>query len=718
MLRDINIKAVYNSEEDNILEDFYIPALSNSTSYDRAVGYFDAKMLTSAASGLAAFINNNGYMRLICGATLTEDEYTAIAEGYGERAVKEKLEAQLEEMIDSEHSTLFRNQLNTLTWLIKHNKLDVKIALRRQGIHHQKTGIFRDVNGDFIVFQGSANETNNALLPFNYETINVFKSWQPEFKEHYEPHINNFKRLWDNDTRNTLVLDFSDVSLKVFSEKCPSVNRPRLEDEIALWQKHIDTFVRPAQISTEPFIPEKIGDNDFVLREHQRTALQKWKDNNFHGLFELATGAGKTITAIYGAVKMYQSRKRLFVVIAVPYQNLADQWAENLNTFGIRPTICYGGEGRWQETLTEKVLAFKSGVIKFSAVVVVDATLSSKTHTFSDLITSIDGDLEEHFLFIGDECHHHGAETTSKVLPRNAALRIGLSATPDRGEEDIGNDRIQEYYGDVISRYTLSNALEDKVLTPYEYHLIPVPLTEEETEKYVELSKKISKLVAIINNSKNSGEQEDQLNILLNKRARLINGSANKPLALGALLETMNPIKHSLFYCAEGKLDDGDQTDEEEGIKQIQLISSVLHRHGWKSCQFTANENKQRRGRILEDFKEEKIHSLVAMKCLDEGVDIPACSTAFILSSSRKPRQFIQRRGRILRKSPGKEKAVIYDFFVTLPLENMDDIEIGRRLLIAELQRINEFASLSLNKAAAYKTLEEYLKKYDLYHYI
>ena len=303
-------------------------------------------------------------------------------------------------------------------------------------------------------------------------------------------------------------------------------------------------------------------------------------------------------------------------------------------------------------------------------------------------------------------------------MPRNAALRIGLSATPDRGEEDIGNDRIRDYYGDVISRYTLSDALKDKVLTPYEYHLVPVPLTNEETEKYIELSKKISKLIAIINNSQNSSDQEGQLNILLNKRARLINGSSNKPIALSMLLKTMQPIQHSLFYCAEGKLDDGDRSDDEDGLKQIQLISSVLHDHGWKSCQFTANENKQRRSQILEDFKDEKIHSLVAMKCLDEGVDIPACSTAFILSSSRKPRQFIQRRGRILRRSLGKERAVIYDFFVTLPLDNIEDIEIGRRLLIAELRRINEFASLSLNKAEAYKTLEEYLKKYDLYHYI
>lgn len=718
MLKKLNIRAVYNSEESNILEDFYLPVLSNSIAYDRAVGYFDAKMLTSAAAGLSAFIENNGYMRLVVGATLTEEEYCAIENGYDQRNILDALENRFENIVESLDDNLFRYQLNTLTWLIKNHKMDVKIALRKNGIHHQKIGIFRDSCDDFIVFQGSANETNKALQPFNYETINVFKGWCSELKEHYEPHIESFNKLWGNRSRNTKVLDFSEITQRVLTKKCPDVFRPNLSDEISLWQEHTDKLVLPTSKHFIPEIPKKIKGNVFKLHPHQKRSLQNWKANNFHGVFELATGAGKTITAIYGAVKIYESRKKLFVVIAVPYQNLADQWAEELDIFNIKAIICYGGEGRWKENLTEKIQSFSSGIIDFGAAIVVDATLTSKTKTFCDLIESLGGELSDHFLFIGDECHHHGAESTAQALPRNANLRIGLSATPDRGIEDIGNDRIKEYYGDIIDKYTLEDALKDKVLTPYEYHLIPVPLTEEETERYVDLSKKISKLIAILNNSKNGSEQQDNLNILLIKRARLVNGSINKPIVLRELLDTIDPIKHSLFYCAEGKLDDGSQSDEDEGIRQIQLISQVLYEQNWKSSQFTANENKNQRAVILQDFKDGKVHSLVAMKCLDEGVDIPACSTAFILSSSRKPRQFIQRRGRILRRSPGKEKAVIYDFFVTLPLDNMENAAIGRKLLIAELQRINEFASLSLNKTEAYKTLEAYLKKYDLYHHI
>lgn len=718
MLRDIKIKAVYDSEKDNILEDFYIPALSNSISYDRAVGYFDSKMLISAARGLSVFINNNGYMRLICGDTINEDEHLAIKEGYGEREIRQRIENDFYEIIKSCDSDLFQHQLKTLTWMIKNSKLDVKIALRRNGIHHQKTGIFRDSNGDFIVFQGSANETNNALLPYNFETINVFKGWQLEFKDHFEPHMESFTNLWNNMYKNTLVINITDISLKVISDTLPALKRPNIEKELMLWENHLSTFLAQSENKNGPAIPKKINGLNFALKQHQKDALNKWKENNFIGIFELATGAGKTITAIYGAIKMYESRKRLLMVITVPYQNLADQWAENLLLFNIRPIICYGGEDKWRENLDEIISNFNIGNLNFVAVIVVDATLASRNGTFSNIIKSLDPKFNNYFLFIGDECHHHGADKIRRTLPLNANLRIGLSATPDRGEEDEGNKYITEYYGEVISQYTLKDALDDNVLTPYEYYLVPVQLTNDETEKYIAFSKQIYRMIAIIKNSTDKSNQIKNLNMTLLKRARLINGSVNKLKALRELLSNLKPIKHSLFYCAEGKLDDGTDQDEDEGIKQIQIISSILHEHGWRSSQFTANENKTRREQILKEFKSGDIDSLVAMKCLDEGVDIAKCSTAFILSSTRKPRQFIQRRGRILRKSPGKTKAVIYDFFVTLPLDDIEEMEFGRKLLIAELKRINEFASLSKNKAAAYKMLQVYLKHYDLHHYI
>lgn len=717
MLKSLTIKEVYNSEDDNILEDFYIPALKNAVSYDRSVGYFDAKVLTTAARGLASFVDNGGYIRLIVGATLTDGEYQAISEGYGEREVMERLTQNFDASLNAYNTELFKNQLNTLTWFIQHKKMDVKIALRRGGIYHEKIGIIKDAAGDSLVFQGSANETNNALSPFNYESINVFKSWLPEFRGHIDPHVQKFECMWENNARNTKVIDFTEIASRLLARKVENVHRPDIARELELWQEQMNAEADIDDRPKGPQIPQKLYGNDFILKQHQKDALNSWKENGFNGLFELATGAGKTITAIYGAVKMYESRnKRLFLVVAVPYQSLADQWADNLRVFNINPLVCYGGEHRWLASLQRQVVDFQMELKNFVAVVVVDATLSSRSRTFSNLIESLGEENKEHFLFVGDECHHHGAFANFNSLPRNAALRIGLSATPDRDEE--GNENLREYYGETVAHYTMKNALDDDVLTPYEYHLIEVSLTEEEAEQYVALSKRISQLIAQSKGAKESITNNNALNILLSKRARLINGTVNKPIALRALLKDMPPIKHSLFYCAEGNIDNIDAEDDAEGIKQIRVISELLHSMGWRSSQFTANEDKAQRTAILKSFKDGDIDSLVAMKCLDEGIDVPACSTAFILASSRQPRQFIQRRGRILRKSKGKTKAVIYDFFVTLPIDSVEDGGIERRLIIAELKRINEFASLSLNKGDAYRKLEPFLKKHDLTHHL
>lgn len=718
MLKSLAIKAVYNSEDDNILEDFYIPALKNAVSYDRAVGYFDAKVLTSAARGLGSFVANGGYIRLIVGATLTNEEYQAISLGYGEREVKERLAADFSKYLSAYDTELFNNQLNTLTWFIQHKKLDIKIALRKGGIYHEKVGIIRDANGDALVFQGSANETNKALSPYNYESINVFKSWLPEFKEHIDPHIDKFEYLWSNNAKNTKVLDFTEIAEGALSRKVQQPYTPDITRELFLWQEQLDNEKAEEEIPKGPHIPKKLYGQDFELKPHQRDALNEWKNHNFQGLFALATGAGKTITAIYGAVKMYESRKKLFLVISVPYQSLADQWGDILRVFNINPLVCYGGEQKWLASFTRQITDFKAGLINFVAVVVVDATLSSRSRTFANLLDSLGDEYEDQFLFVGDECHHHGAAAIYNALPLNAGLRIGLSATPDRGEgDDDGNENLSKYYGDVVARYTLKNALDDGVLTPYEYHLIEVSLTELECEKYVVLTKKISQAYAQSKSSKDPSSNSNALNILFSKRARLINGTLNKPIALKQLLTGMQPIKHSLFYCAEGSVDN-DQTCDDDGIKQIQVISQLLHSMNWRSSQFTANEDKDQREAILQTFKNGDIDSLVAMKCLDEGIDVPACSTAFILASSRNPRQFIQRRGRILRKSKGKTKAIIYDFFVTLPIDSVEDGGIERKLLIAELKRINEFASLSLNKSQAYRKLEPFLKKHDLTHHL
>lgn len=715
MLRSLKLKDVYNSDEDNILEDFYIPALQNATSYDRSAGYFDAKILITAIRGLSVFVENGGRIRLIVGATLTQDEYDAISQGYTEREVGDRIAQNFVESLDINDNKYYKNQLNTLTWFIKNKKLDIKIALRRNGIYHEKIGIIKDNDNNVVVFQGSANETNNALSPINFESINVFRNWIPGFAGHIDPHISKFEQLWNNNARNTKVLNFTEITSKILCRNIGDIKRPDIIRELELWQEEINTNEKGYSLNG-PSIPIEINGEKFKLKKHQKETLEAWAKNQYRGIFELATGSGKTVTAIYGAIKIFESRKKLFFIISVPYQSLADQWADNLRVFNINPLICYGGEDKWLNELNIKINNFKAETIDFVAIVVVNATLSSPQKTFVNLINTLEEEYKEYFLFVGDECHHHGSIANFEVLPKHAALRIGLSATPERNDEE-GNDNLESYYGKIVSEYTLKNALDDGVLTPYKYHLRLVSLTDAECEKYVLLCKQISKLYAQ-SQIKKINNNNNMLNALYSKRARLITGAQNKPIELKLLLnEIKEPILHSLFYCAEGTVDEID-IDEQNNTKQIEIISRILSDIGWRSSQFTANENKMQRKLILDSFKNGHIHSLVAMKCLDEGIDVPACSTAFILASSSQPRQFIQRRGRILRKSKNKKYAVIYDFFVTLPINNVKDKDFEKKLMIKELKRINEFAKLSMNKGEVFNTLLSFLTTHDLVHHL
>lgn len=712
--RQSNLKAVYRTEEDNILRDFYIPALKQSIRYDRAVGYFSAKMLSYAAQGLSAFVsNNNGSIRLIIGGELQPDDYLAMKSGYELRddlAVKlqDSFAQKLDEIIDGTSDALFFRRMELLSFLIANGQLNIKIALRRRGMYHEKIGIFTDPDGDQIIFQGSANETTSALLPdFNFESINVFQSWRPELKDHFEPYLVGFEKLWANKVANTVVIDFPEAAKKrliAIAREAPKLVTPDLEIELdSRWDDLIDH-----SMVTQPQIPQYLDGNEFTLKDHQNKALDEWKAHDLRGIMALATGAGKTITAIFGAVKVFQTTKRLFVSIAVPYQSLADQWVEVLQKFNIFPVRCYESTDRWHEDLKQKVSLYKDKYLQFVCVVVVNRTLQSDA--FQNLIREVPG---EHLLWVGDECHHHSAENMIKALPEHARFRLGLSATPENFWDDEATQRLFRYYGSIVAEYSLRQALHDKVLTPYKYYPILVDLTEEESFEYEAISKKIAQIAAYNQAGVSDPEKNDSLKSLLIKRARVIGKAANKLIILEQTLMGQRPKPLVLFYCGDGSVE-----DEESGdlIRQIEALSLALDKLGWRCSRFTANESRAERQDILNHFRLGMIDAMVAMKCLDEGIDVPACRTAYILASSRNPKQFIQRRGRILRRSPGKEHAEIFDFIVKMPPSLIEDNEIEKKLLKAELNRVAEFASLAMNSLDTIKTLRPVLTSYGLEH--
>lgn len=721
MLRDLNFKGVYKSDQDNILEDFYIPALSVAKKYDRAVGFFSASTISCAAQALSVFVKNGGQIRLILGAFSEQADLEAVEKGYEEREVSERIGAELLAMISNVSDELFQNRLETLAWLVAHGRLDIKIALRERGMYHDKVGIITDDNGDRVVFSGSANESTQALLPtHNYESINVFRTWVPEHAEFYDPHIDSFERLWRNESHATAVIDIPTA----VKEKLISVSRsmdytPDPEIEAAIAARIAAKIGGAVSTSSgKPIEPSTINGQPFKMRDHQITALDAWKaKGDFHGVFELATGAGKTITAIHAIVKLSEAIDGLACVIAVPYQNLADQWVDILSVFNIYPVKCYISRAQWEEKLRTVVHELAMGSRRFAAIVVVNRTL--KSPEFQECLAKIKGN---RLLWIGDECHHHTSKAYEGFLPSHARYRIGLSATPEHYLDDERNERLNEFYGDIVSTYTLKQAIEDKVLTPYLYYPHLVELTESEADEFVELSEQIGRIMARRQDGK-AGDMSPQLTGLLMRRARLVGSAANKLPTLQSVLTGAKPTQHTLFYCGDGSVETDDAENgtadgSAQTTRQVEAISAMLHGMSWDVSRFTSRESRKERDSILENFRLGIIDAMVAIRCLDEGIDVPACSTAYILASSRDPRQFVQRRGRILRKSPGKELALIHDFVVILPRDYETDSEYAKRLIKSELGRVAEFSSLSENRSDAYEVLASVLREYDLEHMI
>lgn len=703
-----NLKSTYNSEDDSIITDFYIPYLGQAVTYDRAVGFFSASMLVYAAQGLSKFVHQGGVMRLVIGHQVDDDEFAAIQQGEKLKETYENLNIKLDTIINNISSEVFTCRLELLSWLVATNRLKIKFAIRRKGMYHEKIGILKDDEGNKIVFQGSANESTMALLPdFNFESISVYPSWEDVIYQKYgSTYENRFEKLWNNNVGETVVIDVPSETYCILSNLYKNITAPPENVEKILFEQLISE--KNKTISLLPKLPEILGTSEYQLKEHQKRALANWKSNNFNGIFALATGAGKTITALHGATKLVEHQKHLAVIIAVPYQNLADQWCEVMELFSMTAIRCYMSKNNWQTELSTAISDFNLNKTKpFIAIVVVNKTLASPS--FQKEITQIN---LNKLLFIGDECHHHSSKNVVKNLPQ-ARFRMGLSATPWSSKEEEKERLLTSYYGTIVAEYSIQDALSDDVLTPYYYFVHQFQLTTVETDEYQKLSTEIGRLIAI---REQSGSIDEQiLTALYMKRARLVGSAENKFLLLESILKNNKVEKHTLFYCGDGSVIDEKSSEDFDNlsIRDVERVAYILNEHGWKSSRFTADESLKERHRIIDNFKNGFIDAMVSIRVLDEGIDIPVCKQAFLLASSRNERQFIQRRGRILRKSTGKDFSVIHDF-ITLPNENSCIDESVKSLVDSELNRLIEFAHVAINKQEIYESGKELSKKYGI----
>ena len=695
-LTSLNLRQRYRSDRQDLLSDFYIPCLRQSVSYDRAVGFFSSSSLVVAAQGLSEFVKAGGKMRLVASPRLSEADIRAIEQGLQQREIITKaVVRELTQPFDQ----IVRDRLACLAWLLAQGLLEIRLAVHRvgRGYYHEKLGVFTDALGNQIVFSGSANESANALRD-NFECIDLFCSWCEADAVRLSQKVTDFEQLWQNQTPNLEIIEFPEAAKRLLLERCPDAP-PTQEPRVCNPAGEYAVSTAPAGI---PVIP-----SDLTLRPYQQQAIMNWFVNKGRGTLKMATGSGKTITALALAAELYRKstakgQPLKALLILCPYRHLVTQWAETARRFGLRPILAFEAAQSWQGELQSQLLAVHAGRQAFVTVITTNATL------MRDSLQSQLQFFPQMSLIVGDEAHNLGATRLEASLPQSIPLRLALSATPERYFDESGTERLFEYFGSVLApEFTLKDAISAGALVPYLYQPILVELTEAETEQYAALTSQIGRIIGMTGTI----SENERLTALLMQRARLVGAAENKLAVLKTLMQSRLQTSHTLFYCGDGSVED---SISETSLRQLTAVTSLLQSLGYRVQSYTAETSLAEREDLRYQFAEGILPGLVAIRCLDEGVDIPAIHTAVILASSSNPRQFIQRRGRILRPSPGKTRAELFDLIVVPPDLGAEFWAIEQKLLRQELKRFVEFADLAINSGSARRILLPLQEKYRL----
>lgn len=708
-LLDVNLKKEYRSPRDNIVTDFYIPLLKEAKLYKRSVGFFSSSSLLEISYGISNLVNNNGKILLIASPNLSQEDIDAINKGYELR--ENIIERSLLRYITEPQNYFEEERLNLLATLIAEEKLDIKIAFSlkndKLGLYHEKLGLIYDNENNVVAFSGSMNETENALVN-NYEIVDVFTSWDDNDRVVIKEKA--FDQLWENNDTSAVVYEFPNaVKEKIMSYKKDSVDWDVDRKEFIKSIASKEELEKLKVVTNSPEIPAGVS-----LHDYQKTAIENWKNCNYRGIFDMATGTGKTFTGLGAITELYKNKNgKLAVIIVCPYQHLVDQWVEDIINFNINPIIGHSSsiQKDFKHRFKMAIIDYNLGVRNFFCFVCTNGTFA--TDYIQSQIQSIRGDV----LLVVDEAHNFGAANLKKTLIDKFNYRLALSATLERHGDEEGTNALLNYFGKKCIEFSLEEAINKKFLTPYEYHPIVVYFSNEELDEYHILSKEIGKCLI-----KKNGRTElsEKGKILAQKRARLIAGTWQK---VPKLAETIKPYlndNHILVYCGATKI--AEQDDNGDDIRQIDAITELLGKElKMNVAQFTSNEDAQTRELLRKKFYDgDYLQALVAIKCLDEGVNIPAIKTAFILASTTNPKEYIQRRGRVLRKYPGKEFAIIYDF-VTLPRPldeaanlTIEEIKCEKTMVKNEVNRITEFKRLALNRMESDKLIYEIIDTYHL----
>ncbi|MCQ2011375.1 DEAD/DEAH box helicase family protein [Sporolactobacillus sp. STSJ-5] len=674
-LREHNFRPDFNKNDHDIAEEFYLPAMRSSVRYDRISGYFGSTIYILAWSTLQEFVTNGGKMRIICSPCISDADKEAMTEGYSA-----KNDSIIQESLSKELNQLFAldslsKPARALAGLIAEGILDIKIAVPKSGMEadlerlfHDKVGIFTDEQGDAVGFRGSMNETFQGLSDGgNLESIDVFPSWvdsRDSFR--VQSASEYFERLWN------------ESECHVFVYKFPEALRRKLIEK----SNGYDWKILSSEISTSISLAKKWSPNKRNAsrspRPHQLEALENWVKHNRVGILEHATGSGKTFTAIC-AIRDALDRGKS-VLVLVPSKELLCQWKteieNSIQDMHVSYLLCGDGFNSWKDNNTLQLWTRPSDTLKKITIAIIDTACNDQ---FVHSVVS-----GNHLLLVADEVHRIGSPARQNILNINAKERLGLSATPIRSGDPKGTYAIFTYFGGIVPPvFSLEDAIKSNVLTKYYYHPLQVHLSPDEQKHWQSLTKQINKMIAMYGKPGQSVgsiiSAHPRLQMKILERARVVKQAENKiSLAVRVVKQYYDPGQRWIIYC--------------DNQAQLGSVLSALLCHGYDAYEYHSDMDGDR----TETLKYFGLNGgiLVSIRCLDEGVDIPSTTHALILASSKNPREFIQRRGRILRKFPGKHFAQLYDAIVVPDRLYNDN---SGSIVEAELSRAIQFGEWAEN---------------------
>ena len=728
MLKDCDwsLDRDYKTGSENEPLQFYLDGLANSSEFSLLLGYFSSSAINLLSVGFATFISKGGKMKMVINHLLSSKDKEAVEKANGEslnRVFDLTDVVSLGRVLD-EYDTHF---FECLAYLISEKRIEIKVIKPKngKGIAHYKSGVFTD-GQDSVGYKASCNFTLYGLSE-NLEELEAFLSWENgrsnKLIKKQIRLIDDYFSEADEDVEYISVSEIEVVLKDKFGKK--DINELLVQEEQLLKKKQslisniklkktiTKLFNEIEIIRKAPRFPYSEGP-----REYQVNAYNSWVNNNFKGMFAMATGTGKTITSLNCLLMEYKKTGIYRAIITVPTTALVEQWKKECGKFNFKNIVTVSSKENW-----DKNLAFFNTASKLidTSYIVIVTYASLPRSKFQSYFTQLPKDT----ILISDETHNLGSQGILRLLPNiHLEKRIGLSATPNRKFDEIGNNAIQEFFNDkppYIVSYSMEEALNIGWLCKYTYHPHIVKLTDQEMEKYKELSLQLLRM-GLFDKETGSFRSTPEIEKKLLERKRIIHKAANKLDVFKGILRTefdkRKNLKYTLIYVPEGIETNFDETDvsietEDENrlineyTKAVSQVDDTI-----MVKQFTSNSTN--REDILKNFEESKIHVLTSMKCLDEGVDVPRSELAIFCASTGNPRQFIQRRGRVLRIHKDKIHAVIHDLVVVPEISDESNFEMEKGLIKKELERVVDFANLSMNKTETYETLKNILEYYNL----